>query len=250
MKEEIVSIIMPAYNSRLYIQEAIESVLLQSYPHWELLITDDCSSDNTQDICRQYAEKDNRIKYFFLEKNSGVAMARNHSIARAEGRYLAFLDSDDQWPPYKLSHQLAFMQQNGHALSFTAYQWMSDRADALGKIVTAPTKINYKGYLKNTIIGCLTVMIDLKTVQNIEFPNIKTSQDMALWLNLLKQEKYFYGLNEPLAFYRKNPKSNTSNKRKAALGVWHVYRQQEQLSFFSSLYNFTGYALHAFLKRV
>ncbi len=250
MKEDLVSIIMPAYNNGYSIDVALDSVLSQSYPQWELLITDDASTDNTREIVHRYCEKDERIKYFSLQNNSGAALARNHSLAQASGRYIAFLDADDRWHPHKLERQLSFIQEKECHFSFTAYQWMNADGTEIGKIVNVPDRIDYKGYLKNTIIGCLTVMLDRKNITNIEFPNIRTRQDMALWLKILKNNCSAYGLNENLAFYRDAPNSISSNKWKAAKTVWRVYREIEKLPLLISIYNFISYVSHALLKRM
>ena len=107
----MVSIIMPSYNASAFIAESIESVLAQSYGEWELLITDDCSTDDSHAIAQRYAAQDGRVRAFRLERNGGAAMARNYSLGQAAGRYVAFLDSDDLWKREKLEHQLAFMQK-------------------------------------------------------------------------------------------------------------------------------------------
>ena len=124
--DDLVSIITPAYNAAEYIVETIESVLAQTYPKWEMLIVNDCSKDNTVEIVQSYAAKDNRIKLINLKQNSGAAVARNTAIQNAKGRYIAFLDSDDIWKKEKLQKQIEFMQQNGYAFTFTAYEHFRD----------------------------------------------------------------------------------------------------------------------------
>ncbi|HRS68168.1 MAG TPA: glycosyltransferase, partial [Paludibacteraceae bacterium] len=157
---QLVSIITPAYNSSKFIEETIQSVLAQTYTDWELLITDDCSTDITLEIVEKYAAQDSRIKFFVLDQNSGAAAARNNSLARAQGKYIAFLDSDDLWLPQKLAWQLSYMQEHDCAFSFSDYTLMNEDGVDLNKVIHAPKKINYHHYLRNTIIGCLTVMID------------------------------------------------------------------------------------------
>lgn len=250
MKNGLVSIVMPSYNSSCYIADAIYSVMKQTYISWELLITDDASTDDTVNMVETFIEQDSRIRLFRLEKNSGVATARNFSIQHAKGQFIAFLDSDDVWHPEKLEKQLRFMKEHQYSFTFTAYQLMSHNGEMLDKIINTPESIDYKHYLKNTIIGCLTVMLDREQLGNFLFPNLKTSQDMALWLTILRNGNRAYGLNEVLADYRLSPQSNSGNKRKAAQGVWTVYRKQEKLSWLFSFYNFIGYAWHAVKKRL
>jgi len=245
-----VSIITPAYNSALYISETIESVLNQTYQNWEMIIIDDHSIDNTRDIIADYNRKDKRIIPIFLESNIGAAEARNSGLKVASGRFIAFLDSDDQWMKWKLEKQLNFMQINDISFSFTSYEVMNSDGVSTKKIIKAPNKIKYHRYLRDTIIGCLTVVIDKNKTGEFFMPNIKSSHDMALWLSLLKKGHHAIGLNECLSKYRIVTDSNTANKWKAAKDVWKVYRDIEHLSLLYSLFCFLGYSLNAIFKRI
>ena len=246
----LVSIITPSYNSSKFILECIESVLSQTYENWEMIIVDDCSKDNSKEIISELSTKDKRIKPIFLEKNVGAAEARNTAIRQSKGKYVAFLDSDDLWNPKKLEKQLSFMNENEIAFSYTTYQFMSENGEDLSNIISAPEKMTYHSYLKNTIIGCLTVIIDREKSGEFEMPNIRSSHDMALWLLIMKRGFSAYGLDENLAKYRVVSSSNTSNKLKAAKEVWYVYRIVEKLSFIFSVWCFVNYALNAIKKRI
>jgi len=250
MENILISIITPSYNSSKFIAEAIDSVRDQTYVNWELLITDDCSSDNSIDIINSYVSCDIRIKLFICKKNIGAAAARNISIKNASGRYIAFLDSDDKWNPDKLERQLAFMTNNNYYFTFTSYDLMSEDGEKLNKAVSVPKSVNYNQYLRNTIIGCLTVIIDREMVGDFEMPLKRSSHDMALWLLIMKRGIIAYGLNEVTASYRLVSNSNTANKKKAAKEVWNVYRDVEHLNFVKSVVCFCGYAFHAIKKRV
>lgn len=250
MKSNLVSIIMPSYNASKFIGESIESVLNQTYQNWELLITDDCSKDTSIDLIESYVKKDDRIKLFVLSYNSGAAVARNNSISQAKGKYIAFLDSDDIWSSTKLEEQIAFMEHHSLPFSFTAYDQMTEEGVVLNKIINVPKEISYHGYLKNTIIGCLTVVINRDIVGEFEMPNIKTSQDMATWLLVLKRGYKAYGFNKNLATYRLVGNSNSAKKSKAAKDVWKVYRDIEKLSILYSTVCFCGYAFNAIKKRL
>ena len=149
-----------------------------------------------------------------MEENGGAAIARNTGINCAEGKYIAFLDSDDLWLPEKLEKQVAFMQNNDLAFSFTSYQIMDQDGKLTEKVVHVPEKINYNGLLKNTIIGCLTVMLDIEKLGKVKMPNIRTRQDTATWLKILKQGHYAYGLDEVLSKYRKVENSISSKNLK------------------------------------
>ena len=246
----LISIITPYYNSSKFIDECVNSVLLQSYSNWELLIVDDFSDDNSNELLLNLEKKDKRIRVIFLDINAGAANARNVAILKAKGRYIAFLDSDDSWQSQKLDRQISFMKQNDIAFSFTSYQSISENGSDVIGIFVVPYKLTYNDYLKNTIIGCLTVVIDREKVGYFEMPNIRSSHDMALWLLIMKRGFDAYGLNENLASYRIVLGSNSSSKLAAAKDVWRVYRQLEKLSFFYSIWCFLNYAFNAIIKRI
>ena len=248
--EFLVSIITPSYNSARFIQQSVESVMSQTYNKWEMIIVDDSSCDNSKEIISSLCKKDARIKSVFLEKNIGPARARNLGIQKSSGKYIAFLDSDDLWDPYKLEKQISFMEDNNIAFSYTAYQSISEDGNTRYSIIKAPDVITYHDYLKNTIIGCLTVVLDRSQIGNLEMPDIRSSHDMAFWLLILKRGFYAYGLNENLASYRLVGDSNSSNKIKAAKDVWRVYRNIEKLNLFYSFWCFVHYIFYAFKKRI
>lgn len=250
MTEGLVSVIMPSYNASCFIAESIKSVLLQTYLNWELLIVDDYSKDNSVEVIQKFVGIDKRVKLFALEKNMGAAAARNVAIENARGQYIAFLDSDDVWGEDKLKKQLAFMNQNFYAFTFSDYYVMEEDGKRTGNIVRVPASLTYNQYLKNTIIGCLTVVIDRKQTGDFRMPLIKSSHDMALWLLIMKRGFKAYGLKEILAGYRLVSTSNSAKKWKAAKDVWKVYRKIERLSVVYAMYCFCGYVLHAVLKRI
>ena len=177
---DIVSIITPSYNSEKYLKDCIVSVLNQTFKSWEMLIVDDASSDNSRSVIESYLKKDKRIKAFFLEKNIGPAMARNYAINKASGRYIAFLDSDDMWLPNKLELQLDFMKLNNYSFVFSSYQVISENNSNVINEIIVPNKISYNQYLKNTIIGCLTVMIDKNSYEELQMPDLRSSHDLSL----------------------------------------------------------------------
>lgn len=235
--EPLISVITPAYNSARFIRETIESVLAQTYVNWEMIIVDDCSTDNTVEIVKRYKKRDHRIQLIRLKKNSGTAVSRNRAMDRARGRYLAFLDSDDQWLPKKLEKQLKFMQQRQIAFSYTQYRNI-DESGKMGSIVSVPNNVTYEQSLKQNVIGCLTVMLDRKMIGTVKMVNIRSRQDYALWLSLLKKGHLAFGLQEVLAKYRNVENSLSSNKLKVARQNWKVYREIEKLSLIKSLWYF------------
>ena len=246
----LVSIITPSYNSSKFIVECVNSVISQTFQNWEMIIVDDCSNDNSKDIISVLSAKDERIKSIFLEENVGSAEARNIAIRQAKGKYIAFLDSDDIWNEDKLENQISFMNEKDIAFSFTSYQPISEDGKTKYSVIISPKKMSYHSYLKNTIIGCLTVIIDKEKTGDFQMPNIQSSHDMALWLLIMKRGFSAYGLDENLAYYRIVSTSNTSRKWKAAKEVWDVYRKVENLDIIYSTYCFIGYAFNAIKKRV
>lgn len=245
---DLVSIIMPAYNCERFIADSIRSVLSQTYTKWELLIVDDCSTDNTAQVVRTF--NDPRIHYQCNAHNIGAALTRNEALQIAKGRYIAFLDADDLWAPEKLEHQIAFMQQNSYAFTFADYQIILEDGTTTGKILHMPTSLSYHQYLRNTAIGCLTVLIDRQQTGDFRMPNIRSSHDFALWLLIMKRGFVAYSLPECVASYRLVSTSNTAKKWKAAKDVWRVYRDIEHLNILYAAFCFGGYALHAVIKRL
>ncbi|WP_242620471.1 glycosyltransferase family 2 protein [Senegalia massiliensis] len=244
------SIITPVYNAEKLIDETINSVLIQTYKDFEMILIDDCSTDSSRKVIKKYTDKDKRIKYSRLDKNSGAAVARNKGIELATGRYICFLDSDDLWTNTKLEEQLNFMKNKDIAFSFTSYSLINEEGKDLNKIVTAPKKIDYEGLLKNTIIGCLTVMIDREKVGDFRMPLVRAGQDTATWLSILKKGHIAYGLQKPLAKYRIVKGSISHGKIKALKRTWNTYRNLEKLSLSKSIYVFIFYVFNAIKKRI
>lgn len=245
VEKHLVSIITPAYNSARFIISTIQSVQLQTYSDWELIIVDDCSKDETCRIVEQFIKLDKRIRLIQLSENSGPANARNVALKAARGRYVAFLDSDDLWLPQKLECQISFMQKKRVVFSYTNYRRMSEKGDKCGKLIELPLTLDYRGMLKNTgIAGCLTVIIDRELTGTFYFPNT-SHEDFVLWLSLLKRGITAFGIQEDLARYRIVGSSVSSKKSKSALWVWQIYRNIEGLNLFSSLWCFMNYAWRA-----
>ena len=250
MNEPLVSIITPVYNAERFLEDTIKSVQKQSYKNWELVLVDDCSKDSSSEIIEKFRNSDDRIKYIKLEKNSGAAISRNTGIKNAEGRFIAFVDSDDLWEETKLEKQIEYMLRENIGFSFTSYRYMRENGEKTTKVAKAPKKIDYEGLLKNTIIGCSTVVLDRKIIGDFEMPLVKRGQDTATWLKILRTEKYAYGIEEPLVNYRIVGNSLSSNKIKALKRTWNTYRNEEGLGLFKSMYVFCFYVVNAIRKRL
>jgi len=242
-----VSIITPTYNSIQYIQKTIQSILDQTYTNWELLITDDCSTDQTWDILKDYPLKNNKIRIFRLDQNSGPGVARNNSIRHAQGRYIAFCDSDDVWCADKLDKQLQFLRQHDLAFTFSSYQKINEKGVPSG-IILAPRKVTYNDLLKTCTIGCLTAIYDTNKLGKIYMPEIRKRQDYGLWLKILKLIGSASGMEEVLAYYRERSNSVSSNKFVAAKYHYKVLREVEGIPSYKAFYYFVHYAFRGLFK--
>lgn len=242
--EPLVSIITPVFNSEKYIGDSIRSVLSQTYTNWEMIIVDDYSSDNTENVIKDF--NDPRIFYFRLKKNSGAAKARNYALENAKGNYIAFLDSDDMWKPDKLEKQLSFMISNDIRFSFTSYEIIKSKG--IYKTIHVPKKLNYNQFMKNTIIGTSTVMINKDIIGDIRLVDVKKDHDSMTWAKILREGNLAYGLNESLSYYRKVKGSISNDKIKAAKIHWQNCRKIEKLSFIKCCYYFIFYILNAVKK--
>ena len=237
MQNGLVSIITPSYNCAEYIGDTIESVIAQTYTNWEMIIADDCSTDNSLEVIHSYMEKDKRIKCYKLPHNSGAAMARNEAMKNAQGQYMAFLDSDDVWLSEKLEKQLKFMQTTGHAFTCTSYSQVDKSGGSLERIIRVKKKVNYNRLLLDCPVGNSTVMYDVSKLGKFETPNIRKRNDDALWLKMLKKEEYIWGLDEVLVNYRIRPNSISINKFSLVKYHWILYRDIEHLSVFRSVFH-------------
>ena len=248
----LVSIITPVYNCEQLLPETIECVINQSYKNWEMLLVDDCSTDNSASIVKKYAKNDSRIKYIKLKENSGAAIARNTALSKSKGRFIAYLDSDDLWKKEKLEKQVKFMVDNNYAFTCTDYEKIDEQGKSLNKIIRIPKKVNYNLYLRNTIIQTVGVMVDsdITGKELLVMPNIRRRQDAATWCQILKAGYDCYELPENLSYYRVVTNSLSSNKFKAVKGTWSLYRDIEKLPLLKSCYCFVGYAFNAVKKRI
>ena len=236
----LVSIITPSYNSAEFISQTITSVLDQTYQNWEMIIVDDVSTDNSLEVIQFYKEKDNRIKLYKLAQNSGAGIARNKGIELAKGDFIAFLDSDDLWLPNKLDYQVKFMINNNYNLTYTSYNLIKENGEDLGKTILCKAKLSYDRMLYSNKIGCLTAMYNVKYLGKIYMPEIRKRQDYALWLKILKKEKFAFGLQKVLACYRDRSNSISNNKIEMLKWNWNLYRNVEKLSYIQSVFYVTS----------
>ncbi len=251
--DELVSIIVPVYNAEKFILETIASVAAQTYPHWELLLVEDGSSDGTVAAVEEYVrlKKEKRVRLIRQPSNMGAARARNRGLREAQGRYIAYLDADDLWAPRKLELQLGFMEEQGAAFSFTGYEFADEKARGTGKVVRVPKTLSYRQALSNTTIFTTTVMFDTEKISKglLEMPVMK-SEDTALWWKVLRSGYTACGLDKNLALYRRAGKTLSSNKLEAIRRIWKLYRDAEGLGVARSAWHFCFWAVRAVKRRV
>lgn len=248
MSEKLVSIITPTYNCANFIAATIDSVQKQTYQNWEMIIVDDRSQDNTKEIVENYMKKDSRIQYHLLDVNSGAAVARTTAMKLAKGSYMAFLDSDDIWMPDKLERQLKWMNDNGYAFSCTAYEQIDEEDNLLNRTIKTIKKTDYNRLLLDCPVGNSTVMYDVEKMGKFEVPNIRKRNDDALWLQMLKKEKYIWGMPDVLMKYRIRQNSISSNKFKVIKYHWILYRKIEKLSVIRSAFHIFWWCLIKVLR--
>ncbi|KAA6340152.1 putative teichuronic acid biosynthesis glycosyltransferase TuaG [termite gut metagenome] len=248
---ELISIITPCCNSYLYISDAINSVLSQTYTEWELIIIDDCSTDGSDKIIKAYCNKDLRIKYFKTEKISGSpAIPRNIGIENAKGKYIAFLDSDDIWFHSKLQEQIEFMNFHNYSFIYSNYKKISVNAKRNYFTIKTKAKSNYWDILKSCEISCLTVIIKKELIDNIHFRTI-LKEDYAFWLEIMRLRGITaYNTGKIHALYRESKRSRSSNKMKMIRGQWLILRKIEKIHFLIAIYCLIIYGLKGFLKYV
>lgn len=239
---ELVSVVTPVHNAQDFLAQTIESVLNQTYQKFEIILVDDASSDLSRDIIDKYQKIDSRIKPVLLNENLGVANARNEGIKNANGRFIAFLDSDDLWKEDKLEKQIKFMLENDYEFTYTGYELMDEEGDMLGKVVHTKDKVDYNELLKYNVIGCLSVVIDRSKIDDIQMKKIR-HEDYSAWLKILKRGFVAYGLDENLASYRTRINSLSGNKIKSAIWTWNIIKNEEKMPLPKAMYYFSNYVI-------
>jgi teichuronic acid biosynthesis glycosyltransferase TuaG len=246
-RQDLVSIITPAYRCAGVVTETIRSVIAQTYPHWEMLIVEDCSPDNTLEVIEHCAGVDPRVRLIKLDRNSGPAMARNAALERARGRWIAFLDSDDLWLPTKLESCLEFARTNDAAFIYTGFRRIPSSGGQPGRYIGVPSTLSYRQLLGNTAIATSTVMLDTERTGPVRMRKTYYD-DFDCWLQILKKGINAHGLDADLMRYRMMENSVSRNKAKSAVKVWRAYRDLEGLSIPLSVWYFSQYAVRGALK--
>lgn len=251
MKPKI-SIVTATYNSERFLDDLINSIFGQTYQDWEWIITDDCSSDNTFKILNDLQKKDARVKVYQNSVNSGAAVSRNNCLKYASGDYVAFVDSDDIWVSEKLSMQVEFMIQNHLDFTFTAYSLIDEKGHEKNSVIdnnNKKTEFSYNDMLnKRATLGCSTVILRRNIIDDFNMPLLRTGQDYAFWLKILKENHTAVLLPVPLTRYRIVSNSISRNKFKKAKRQWEIYRKVENLGLLHAIFCFTNYAYRAVFR--
>lgn len=248
MCSPLISIVIPVFNAESTILECLNSVSRQTYHEFECFIVDDCSTDKSPLIVKNFCGLDNRFKFFSTAKNSGSpSIPRNYGISISKGKYIAFLDSDDLWEPNKLKLQIEALDQTGGSICCTSYNTINALGDIIGRRVVS-SSVDYQSLLRLNEIGCSTVMVKSDVLHKYDFP-ICGHEDYALWLLLSRKGFVICSLKECLVRYRVGSKSISSNKFKVLPYFVNIYHSREGFSYFvSCIYTFR-YVLNVILRR-
>lgn len=246
---DVVSIVMPVHNAERFLEEAIRSVMAQTYPHWELLVIDDASTDASVEIASRLAQEDTRIKLYKNPTPTGYpATPRNMAVDYATGRYIAFLDSDDVWLPGKLEHQLPFFAESEKiGVVFSDYEKIDENSQRDNRVIKARKITDYKKLLLGNVIGNVTALYDVQRVGKVYFCKVR-HEDYAMWLSILKRGYIARNTCEVVSLYRVTSNSVSSHKWRLLSWQWSIYRNVEKLGLLHSIYCYLNYAVRGFLK--
>lgn len=248
MIKDLVSVIIPVYKAERFIKQTINSVINQTYKNIEIIIVDDCSPDKSADIILEMAKIYSQIKYFKLDVNSGAAVARNKGIEVSEGQYIAFLDSDDSWKPSKIEKEIELLREKNGKFAFTAIEMIDEEGKIIKSKRKIREKIDYKFLMTNTMIATSSVLIDIEKIGKFQMPLIRSGQDYATWLMLLRNGTYAYGINEALTQYRRTEGSLSSKKLENWKKVWNIQVKREGVNPFLAYIHCAGYMINALKK--
>lgn len=239
---DLVTILTPLYNAESYFRDTADSVLKQTYVNWEWIIIDDCSTDGSFDIAKEYSLRDKRIILLKLQKNSGSAAARNKGLDLAKGRYISFLDADDLIHPDYLQRQLEFIRKNGPIVS-AAYERLTEKTRT---VFYVPEKVTYKSILKGNPLSCLSTMYDKGVFPNDRFPeDMRRHEDYFFWISLLRKGYCAFGNKNVLATYRINKSSKNADKAKLLRPLYYLYHKKMGINFLKSFIMVLRYAVYS-----
>ena len=241
--KDCIDIILPNYNSSKFLKQTLNSIIMQTYKNWKLIIVDDCSEIKTLNILKSYS-KDKRIKIFWKKKNNGAGFCRNYGIKKSKSPYVAFIDSDDLWKKNKLESQIKFMKKNHYAFSYTYYETFGDKK----KIITTPLNFDYKSFIRNTSIATSTMMVKRAEINNIKFTDTKICEDYYFKCKLLKKVKFAFCLNKFLTKYRVRSNSLQSNSLRNFIWIWRINKDYNKLNLLDNLISILNISINSIKK--
>ena len=247
-KFPLVSVIMPAYNAEMFVEEAINSVLAQTLTDWELLVIDDCSTDGTARIVAEFAEKDSRIQLIRNESNMRVAKTRNKGLSLCKGQYVALLDSDDCYKPEMLQKMVDCAQRTNADIVYCSYELIDEQGMKVCNDFIVPEQTDFEKSLVRSVITCSSVLLTCEVAKSNSFPTSLYHEDIALWFQLLRDGAKACGVTEVLAAYRQRSGSKSANKFKSAIRRWNVYRKHLGLPAYKCLGYMIKYAYDGVIK--
>ena len=245
----VVSIVMPYYKKKKYLQKTLNSILNQSYKKYELIIIYDDENKNDLRFIKKQIKKNKKIKIIINKKNIGAGFSRNKGISYSKGSYIAFLDSDDSWKKNKLSYQLNYMKKNDLDFTHTNYFLVNEKFKIYGNMI-AKKEINYDDLMKSCDIGLSTVIAKKKLFLNKKFPNIKTKEDYVLWLKLSRLNTKIHGINKNLAYWCKSKNSLSSSLNQKLLDSFSVYFTYEKKNIIYSIFCVLRLSVYAIFKKI
>ena len=247
MKQPLITVVMPNYNGHRFVEQAIESVRIQTYQKFELIVVDDCSRDDSLQLIRKKEKDDRRIRVIALDRNVGVANARNIGIKESKGEYIALIDNDDLWVEDKLERQLAIAQK-GADIVYCSYDFIDERNNIIKKPFIVPQWTNFNKMLASSVISCSTSFIKRELMQKCSFNPDFYHEDYVLWMNLLRICPVAYGDSKILMHYRQVVGSRSNKKKNAAKERWNIYRNALNLKLYTSVWAFVRYAVNGIMK--
>lgn len=246
-KQPLITVVMPNYNGHRFVEQAIDSVLNQTYQNFELLVVDDCSKDDSLQLIQRKAQSDKRIRVIALEHNAGVANVRNRGIKEAKGKYIALLDNDDLWTEDKLERQLAIAER-GADIVYCSYDFIDEQNKTIKKSFIVPQQTNFNKMLASSVISCSTSFIKTELMQAHPFNPEFYHEDYVLWMELLQVCPTAYGDQKVLMHYRQVTGSRSNKKGNAAKERWNTYRKALNLNALTSAWAFMRYAMNGIVK--
>ena len=246
--EPLVSVVIPVYNASKYLAKTLDSALSQTYKNLEIILINDCSTDNSLEIMRDYEKADFRIRVLDSEKNQGVAAVRNRGIQAATGEYIALLDSDDVWVEDKIERQLKLLKENNAQIAYSSYSFIDENDQPIMHPFIVPEETTYKQMLKCNEIGCSTAIVEADLFKKHPFKKEFYHEDYVLWMELLSIPVRAVGISDVLVYYRYSSGSRSFNKVNAAQQRWKIYRKALDMNLIKSSTAMLGYMFNAFKK--